>query len=96
MSGLIKQPWQWPLAYRCLDDTLPLETWHRLEFIHVADRLIGALNGWVVFDVTDNGNVNCGPVYRCGRFGLRCMWRSDITYRNLRVALGPNGVVRQG
>lgn len=94
--GLIKQPWQWPLAYRCLDHTLSLETWHRLEYIHVGDRLIGALDGWVVFDVTDNPNANCGPVYRCGRFGLRCMWRSDITYRNLRVALPPEGIVRPG
>ena len=95
-SGLIKQPWQWPLAYRCLDHTLSLETWHRLEFIHVGDRLIGALDGWVVFDVSDRPDVNCGPVYRRGRFGLRCMWRSDITYRNLRVALAPEGMVRRG
>jgi hypothetical protein len=25
-SGLIKQPWQWPLAYQCLDRTLALDT----------------------------------------------------------------------
>jgi len=95
-SGLIKQPWQWPLAYQCLDHTLALDTWHTLTFIHVGDRLIGALNDDVVFDVCDNPHANSGPVYRCGRFGLRAMWRSDFTYRNLRVAMPPEGIVRPG
>ncbi|MFW5683154.1 MAG: DUF1961 family protein, partial [Phycisphaeraceae bacterium] len=46
-SGLIKQPWQWPLAYQCLDHTLALEQWHTLDFIHVGDRLLGALDDYV-------------------------------------------------
>lgn len=95
-SGLIKQPWQWPLAYQCLDHTLPLDTWHTLTFIHVGDRLIGAINDDVMFDVHDNPHANSGPVYRRGRFGLRCMWRSDMTYRNLRVRMPPDATIRPG
>ena len=95
-SGLIKQPWQWPLAYQCLDHTLALEQWHTLDYIHVGDRLIGALDGNVMFDVNDNPHANSGPVYRRGRFGLRCMWRSDITYRNLKIRMAPEGIVRPG
>ncbi len=95
-SGLIKQPWQWPLAYQCLDHTLALDTWHTLTFIHVGDRLIGALNDQIVFDVEDNPHANSGPVYRCGRFGLRCMWRTDMTFRNLTVSMPPDAIMRPG
>ena len=95
-SGLIKEPWQWPLAYQCLEDRLALDVWHRLDFVHVGDRLLGALDGRQVFDVTDNPHANCGPVYRRGRFALRAMWRSDLTYRNLRVSGPPDAVCRQG
>lgn len=95
-SGLIKQPWQWPLAYQCLDHTLALDTWHTLTFIHIGNRLIGALNQHVVFDVEDNPHANGGPVYRCGRFGLRCMWRTDMTFRNLSVTLPPDAAMHPG
>lgn len=86
-SALLKQPWQWPLAYQCLDRTFALEQWHQLDFIHVGDRLIGAIDRIVMFDVIDNPRVTCGPVYQCGRFALRAMWKTDLTYRNLRVRL---------
>ena len=92
-SGLIKQPWQWPLAYQCLDYQHALDEWHTLDFIHVGDRLIGAIDKLVMFDLEDKPAVNNGPVYRRGRFGLRCMWRSDMAFRNLRVRLGPDGIL---
>jgi hypothetical protein len=93
-SGLIKEPWQWPLAYQCLADRLSLDVWHRVDFVHIGDRLIGALNGLKVFDVVDNPHANSGPVYRRGRFALRAMWRSDLTYRNLRVCGPPESSCR--
>jgi hypothetical protein len=49
-----------------------------------------------MFDLHDNPHANSGPVYRCGRFGRRAMWRSDLTYRNLRVGMPPYGIVRPG
>ena len=61
-SGLIKQPWPWPVACQCLDPTPPLDAWHTLKFIHVEDRLIGANNDDVMFDVHDNHDANCSAV----------------------------------
>jgi len=89
-SGLIKQPWQWPLAYQCFDHTLALDVWHRLEFLHVGERLVGALNGLIVFDVVDNPHTNNGPVFRRGRFGIRCMRWTDMTFRGLKVSQPSN------
>jgi hypothetical protein len=91
-SALIKQPWQWPLAYQCFDHELALEHWHTLEFAHVGDRLLGGIDGKVVFDLEDNPHANAGPVYRCGRFGLRCMWKTDMTFRNLKVMQAPDAI----
>ena len=47
-SALIKQPWQWPLAYQCFDHELALEQWHTLEFAHVGYCPLGGIDGKVV------------------------------------------------
>lgn len=88
-SALIKNPWTFPLAYRCADAPLELGVWHRLQFLHVGRRLTGAIDGVVVFDVEDDGAAGHGPVYRHGRFAIRCMWRTKMLFRDLRVHARP-------
>ena len=41
-SGLIKNPWTTPLAYRCESKPTAQQQWHRLEFLQQGKRLRGA------------------------------------------------------
>jgi hypothetical protein len=55
-SGLIKNPWTTPLAYRCEPKPTAQQQWHRLEFLQEGKRLRGAIDGTLVFDVEDDGS----------------------------------------
>jgi len=84
-SGLIKNPWITPLAYRRVLEPTEKNVWHRLEFLQQGERIRGALDGVLQFDVLDSGSRGNGPVYRHGHFAIRCMLRSHLRFRNLEV-----------
>ncbi len=87
---LVKNPYLRPLAYQDMSAMLEVGTWHRLQWIHEENRIRGAINGQTVFDVQDDPFRGFGPVFRTGTFGLRAMWDTDITYRNLKVWVKPD------
>lgn len=84
-SGLIKNPWCTPLAYRVEQDATAQKAWHRLEFLQQGERIRGAIDGVLQFDVTDDGFRGNGPVYRHGHIAIRCMSRTKMRFRNLKV-----------
>ncbi len=84
--GLFKQPWQKPLAYQCLPERLQQGVWHKIQFLQDGERLRGSLNGQLLFDVRDNANDTTGPILRNGHIGFRCMYKTHLKLRNLRVA----------
>lgn len=84
-SGLIKNPRITPYAYRRSPEPTAKNTWHRLEFLQEGERIRGALDGQLMFDVQDSGTNGSGPVYRHGRFSIRCMLRTKMLFRNLQV-----------
>lgn len=88
-NALIKQPWNQPLAYHCAETPLELNRWHRLQFVQERNRLRGAINGTVVFDVTDGPGAFTGSHYNCGHFAIRCMTKTRNFYRNLRIWTKP-------
>ncbi|MGJ3243313.1 MAG: DUF1961 family protein [Opitutales bacterium] len=82
---LVKNPWMVGLAHQCGPEPLALDTWHRLTLVQAGARIRGAINGCLLFDVTDDPYRNHGPVYHFGRFALRCKFKTAMVFRNLRI-----------
>ncbi|MEO1236366.1 MAG: DUF1961 family protein [Planctomycetota bacterium] len=87
--GLFKQPWLMPMGYRCLPDRLAQNQWHKLQIRQDGTRLRIALGGKLVIDAQDSAHATCGPILRQGHVGLRCMWKTHVRYRDLKVATRP-------
>ena len=86
----IKNPWFRPLAYQVENRRWELDRWYQLTYIQEGNRIRGAIDNTTVIDVADNGFDNNGPVLRNGHIAIRCMMRSDITFRNLDVWTRPS------
>lgn len=86
---VVKNPYLHPMAYRAMEEPLAVGEWHRLQLVHEEDNLRGAINGTLIFDLKDDPFAGFGPVLRNGAFALRCMWGSDMKFRNLRVLTKP-------
>ncbi|SOD92677.1 DUF1961 family protein [Spirosoma fluviale] len=84
-SALIKQPWNYPLAFATRNAPVAKNTWHKLQFLQIGNKLVGAIDGIILFDCTDDSFTNNGPVLDFGRIAIRCMLRSKMVFRNLNV-----------
>lgn len=81
---LVKNPWEFPLALSTRP-SFHVNEWYRLLFLQEGDRLRAAINGEWLIDVYDEASRNNGPVYNCGRIGLRLMYQTRMRFRNLKV-----------
>jgi len=81
----LKNPWFRPLAFQVENRVWELDRWYKLHFLQEGNRLRGIIDNTVVIDVTDSGFDNNGPVLRHGHVALRCMMRTDMTFRNFEV-----------
>lgn len=81
----LKNPWYRPMSFQIENRRWETGRWYVLEYLQEGARLRGAIDGVTVMDVTDTGFDNNGPVLLNGRIALRCMMRTDIVFRNLRV-----------
>jgi len=88
--ALIKNPWFCPLAFQMENRRWELDRWYRVTFVQEKNRLRGAIDDVMVFDVSDSGTTNNGPVLRQGHVALRVMMRSDVTFRNLEISNRPD------
>lgn len=84
-SALMKNPFLYPLSFNALSTPVDKTKWHKLQFLQVGNKLIGAINGTKMVEFTDDGFSNNGPVYNFGRIAIRCMLHSKLAFRNLRV-----------
>lgn len=82
---LVKNPWGYPLAYQCLPKRLKQNEWHKIQVVQEGVRILGILDGMVVFDVEDRADSNNGPVLNSGHMAIRCMWKTRLRLRNLKV-----------
>jgi hypothetical protein len=87
---LVKNPYLHPIAYQDAPESLVVGEWHRLQFVHEGNRLRGAINGVQVLNVVDDPFSGFGLVMRSGTLAIRCMWDSDIVFRNLKVWTKPD------
>jgi hypothetical protein len=81
---LAKNPWQRPMDMSSLPG-IELHKFHKLQFVQEGRRLRGFLDGQLVLDAMDHPHMNMGPVYSFGRIGLRLMYDTRMTFRNLKV-----------
>lgn len=84
-SALIKNPFNFPLAFGTHDRPLGYNQWHKLQFLQIGNRLVGAINGVIMVDAFDSGFVNNGPVFDFGHIAIRCMVNTKMLFRNLKV-----------
>jgi hypothetical protein len=83
--AMLKNPWYKPMAFQMENRRWELDRWYRFEYLQQGNHIRGAIDGVKVIDVTDTGFDNNGPVLRKGRVAIRCMMRTDMVFRNLRV-----------
>ena len=88
--AVLKNPWLRPVAFQIENRQWELGRWYRLEFLQQGARLRGAIDGVTVFDATDTGFDNNGPVLRKGHVSLRAMMRTDMTFRDLEIWTKPD------
>lgn len=84
-SAFMKQPWNYPLAFASRDAPLSIDTWHKLQFRQIGNKIVGAIDGQIMFECTDDGHINNGPVLDFGRIAIRLMLHSKMVFRNLKV-----------
>jgi hypothetical protein len=84
-SAFMKQPFNYPLAFGSRNAPLTMDTWHKIQFLQIENKIIGAIDGIIMFEVTDQGSINNGPVLDFGRIAIRCMLRTKMVFRNLKV-----------
>ena len=90
----LKNPWFKPMSFQMENRRWDLDRWYRFEFLQEGNRLRGAIDGVTVMDVMDNSFDNNGPVLRNGHIAIRCMMRTDMIFRNLRVLNRPDFLIR--
>ncbi|EIQ01944.1 protein of unknown function (DUF1961) [Opitutaceae bacterium TAV1] len=88
--AVLKNPWLRPMAFRIENRRWETGRWYRLEYLQQGARIRGAIDGVTVFDATDSGFDNNGPVLRHGRVALRAMMRTDMTFRDLEIRTRPD------
>ncbi len=81
----MKNPWIRPLGFQCGAKRMELNKWYKAQFIQEGNHIRAILNGRVLLDVYDDSFTNSGPVLGGGHFALRCMKRTQMMFRNLKI-----------
>lgn len=82
---LNKQPWGRQLAYQCRNQHWEQNVWHRIQFVQEGQRIRGTIDGTLIFDVQDDPTIEGGPTFNCGHVAIRCMWKTRLLVRNLKI-----------
>lgn len=82
---IMKNPWIRPLAYQVKKERIQIDRWYKLQFIQEGNRIRGIVDGELMFDILDDPFTNSGPVYSAGHFAIRCMKRTEVLYKNLKI-----------
>lgn len=82
---LLKNPWLFPLQYRCMKESLEIGKWHKLQYHQEGRQITCSIDSVVVLQTEDNPFNNNGPCFQCGHFAIRCMIDTKMRFRNLKV-----------
>lgn len=83
--AMLKNPWYKPMSYLATQDQWELGRTYRLHYLQRGNHILGAIDNVKVIDAVDTSWDNNGPVLRNGAVALRCMMRTDMTFRNLAI-----------
>jgi hypothetical protein len=84
-GAMLKNPYQYPIGFGTLNHSLSHNEWHKLQLLQIGNKIIGAIDGKIIIQGEDNGFNNNGAVYNFGRIAIRCMIRSKMLFRNIKV-----------
>ncbi|MEH0152597.1 DUF1961 family protein [Limibacter armeniacum] len=84
-GGLTKNPYYLPLDYGTFDKPFENYKWHKLQFLQQGNKLVGAIDGKIIVEAEDSYLTNSGGVYNFGHIVIRCMVRTKLLVRNLKV-----------
>jgi len=62
-----------------------LDRWYRVHFLQEGNLVRCAIDNTQVLTLDDDPMINMGPASKRGHVGLRCMWRTDVVFRNLEI-----------
>lgn len=82
---LVKNPWFRPMGYVCKTEVQKRNIWHKLQALQEGDHIRCVIDGETVLDLWDDASTNNGPVLNFGRIAIRCMVRTKLILRNLKV-----------
>jgi hypothetical protein len=83
--AMLKNPFWRGMAYGCTQKQLEKNQWHRLEYLQQGSRILGAINGEIVIDANDSSTAGSGSILLAGHIAIRCMIRTKMLFRNLKV-----------
>ncbi len=83
--GCLKNPWFKPVAFQLENREWEMDRWYTLRWVQEGGHIRGAIDDVVVIDAQDDPFSNNGPILLNGRIAIRCMMRTDMTFRNLTV-----------
>ncbi len=82
---VLKNPWFRPLGYHCMENPITRDEWHSLKLLQRGKHIQCVIDDMVVLDLEDDGYGNNGPVLSVGHLAIRCMVRTKILFKNLKV-----------
>ncbi len=84
-SVLFKNPYAMPMSFSAQEKPLDYTKWHKLQFLQIGGKIVGAIDGVVMVEFEDSGFTNNGPVLTAGHIAIRCMVHTKMLFRNLKV-----------
>jgi hypothetical protein len=82
---LNKNPWGYQLAYQCQPKLWEHNVWHHIQLVQEGQRIRGTIDGVLIFDTTDDPYIQQGPTLNCGRVAIRCMWKTRLLVKDLKI-----------
>lgn len=92
--AMLKNPWFKPMGFQVDGPLYQLGEWQIIEFLQEGRWISAAVNRRLLFRAEDNPFDNNGPTLSRGRIALRCMTRTDVTFRNLLLMTRPRHGLR--
>ena len=84
-GAIMKNPFNKAVAFGCLDKQLEKNQWHKVQYLQIDNKIVGAIDGIIIVEGTDDGLSNNGAVYDFGRIAIRCMMHTKMLFRNLKI-----------
>ena len=82
---VLKNPWFRPLGFHCMETPLTRDEWHTLKLLQRGASIQCVIDDIIVLDLKDDGFGNNGPILSAGHLAIRCMVRTKMLFRNLKV-----------